>query len=85
MKYRIKIGRSTIWPYEIQIKERDSIFCPWIYLNMEKTLEAAEATLKDYILKSKTIPTPKPTPKLGKVMKIVTEADILVIKLKGKE
>jgi hypothetical protein len=82
MKYRIKIGRSTVWPYEIQIKERDSIFFPWIYLNMEKTLEGAEATLKDYIFKDKTIP--KPTPKLGKVMKVVTEADILVIKLKGK-
>ena len=84
MKFRIIIGSIPTWPYEIQYKENNSIFKRWHYVDMLKTLDEAEDRLNNLILNGYKPPIKLTRPHLGKVMKIFTEADILIMKLKGR-
>ena len=73
MKYRIIVGNSTSYPFEVQMKR--SRFSFWKEITRRKSLEEAEDEMRKYINAK--------IPATGTVVKIYEESDLLVDKLKG--
>lgn len=73
-KYRIRVGDSG--PYPFKVERKGFIF--WHQVDMEKSLEAAEETLKRHHRRIQNAP-------IGTVLKVYDDSDAIVEKLKGNE
>ena len=74
MKYRIIVTDSTAYPYKVQKKER-SFSLWWKDIGRAEDITEAEEVLHKYIRAK--------IPKIGTIVKMYDESDLVVEKLKG--